>query len=846
MQMAQQVEMPPGERHPAAAPKGATVCKVGGGGVLAFVTVFLSYCATIQSGVPGGDSGELISEACHSGVAHPPGYPTFIMLTKFFMSSLPIKPAVAANVASAGFGSVSALFIYLTVERFTRPKSGKDGASRYVAALCGSWAFAFSELTWMYSIGAEVFALNNALVAIIVYLSVQYSCADTQGGRRRAALWGAFFSGLALTNQHTAVFYVLVIAVCVVWDLGSGRKSEKKQVNTLKTSKKKRKNGENNSAPEENENGLGSTGGGGGGGNYAKEILLLGVSGLLGLLPYLYLIFSALTPKKGSWGDTGSLAGFFTHVTRKEYGTFSLSPGKFQSEGLVERLMYYADDVRYQFRPVGAGLAAIGIVVTFLETIRLPREVFPGRRGSSVILGAMFLVYSVTFHSLSNLPLSENMPYEVHRRFWMQPNIIIAVWIGIGLSFALERSAKTLKGAGLNGYMGLAIITIPLALQAGQWWERYGHMSLYNGRLGGYFEQQSTIVLDTLPKKALLLSFTDLNWNSVRYSQSCEQKRLDVVHLNFQIMPFPWFKNRQQPLYPQIEWPKIGEDASMTKGTLGHAKLVARFLHSNIDKFPSGVFMDIHAIGFDQFQGQNVFQGFQFIPHGVLWRIIRYKPSTAFNYNKWVEKRHGEATEIVEKSLLPLPAMDTMVRGSWEEAVVKTYFDAKYQTCLFQLVYAVDLNVADPSKLKKLGDEASSIFLKALFSSFHCLQDVVHALDVQPNTLKRSDVFKNAALSASRAITATTWTSSLSKSIVPDIVLPLNKMLEIGVRTMRQFLVEAPNDKDAPVFRHQLGILEGAMGKPAPKTSNSAPKRKRSGKKTKKKGKKRRKNENVG
>ena len=97
---------------------------------------------------------------------------------------------------------------------------------------------------------------------------------------------------------------------------------------------------------------------------------------------------------------------------------------KLELEYRHKRLMYYADDVRYQFRPVGAGLAAIGIVVTFLETIRLPREVFPGRRGSSVILGAMFLVYSVTFHSLSNLPLSENMPYEVHRRFWIFTDVL--------------------------------------------------------------------------------------------------------------------------------------------------------------------------------------------------------------------------------------------------------------------------------------------------------------------------------------------------------------------------------------------------------------------------------------
>ena len=147
-------------------------------------------------------------------------------------------------------------------------------------------------------------------------------------------MWGAFFSGLALTNQHTSVFFIVVIALCVVWDIASGEEPGGKQVSNLKTSKKNRKKGENNAAPENNGNGRAS-------GNYVKEILLLGGAGLLGLLPYLYIIFSGFTPKKGSWGDTGSLAGFFIHITRKEYGTFSLSPGKFQSEGLVERLVYF-------------------------------------------------------------------------------------------------------------------------------------------------------------------------------------------------------------------------------------------------------------------------------------------------------------------------------------------------------------------------------------------------------------------------------------------------------------------------------------------------------------------------
>ena len=47
----------------------------------AFAAVAAVYLLTLYPSVPGGDSGELLAEACQFGVAHPPGYPTFILLS---------------------------------------------------------------------------------------------------------------------------------------------------------------------------------------------------------------------------------------------------------------------------------------------------------------------------------------------------------------------------------------------------------------------------------------------------------------------------------------------------------------------------------------------------------------------------------------------------------------------------------------------------------------------------------------------------------------------------------------------------------------------------------------------
>ena len=65
-------------------------------------------------------------------------------------------------------------------------------------------------------------------------------------------------------------------------------------------------------------------------------------------------------------------------------------------------------------------------------------------------------------------------------------------------------------------------------------------------------------ILDSLPHDSILLSHSDMQWNAVRYLQTCEGLRPDIIHLNFQVnlnsptlyndrqlMPYPWFASKQ-------------------------------------------------------------------------------------------------------------------------------------------------------------------------------------------------------------------------------------------------------------------------------------------------------------
>ena len=63
--------------------------------------VFAAYLPTIFLGVPGGDSGELLSEACQLGVAHPPGYPLFVYFSRAAIEFLPPSLGTALVVQSS-------------------------------------------------------------------------------------------------------------------------------------------------------------------------------------------------------------------------------------------------------------------------------------------------------------------------------------------------------------------------------------------------------------------------------------------------------------------------------------------------------------------------------------------------------------------------------------------------------------------------------------------------------------------------------------------------------------------------------------------------------------------------
>ncbi|KAG9336432.1 hypothetical protein JZ751_002779 [Albula glossodonta] len=177
------------------------------------VCVAAIYLPCVQRAVPGGDSGELITAACELGVAHPPGYPLFTLLSYVKMVLLPFNSsAYCVNLLSGLLGAAASGTLCFTVCRVHGAGPG--------AVLAGA-GFAMSRLVWQWSMVAEVFSLNNLFVGLIFSLAACFHRADSATQRKKIAQWGALCCGLGLCNQHTLVLYVAVIIPWVLLGLHS-------------------------------------------------------------------------------------------------------------------------------------------------------------------------------------------------------------------------------------------------------------------------------------------------------------------------------------------------------------------------------------------------------------------------------------------------------------------------------------------------------------------------------------------------------------------------------------------------------------------------------------------------
>lgn len=165
---------------------------------------FLLYLRTLAPGLLPGDAGEFQFAAWRLGLAHPTGYPLYLLLGGLWqhvLAPLGISPATALNVLSALFATLSVGLLYLFMLGAPVPH---DLSRRLVAAFAAV-SLAANATFWSQALLAEVYTLH-ALLLLLLLFSLQRLMQDTGTPSQssvspRNLVWVALIFGISLAHH---------------------------------------------------------------------------------------------------------------------------------------------------------------------------------------------------------------------------------------------------------------------------------------------------------------------------------------------------------------------------------------------------------------------------------------------------------------------------------------------------------------------------------------------------------------------------------------------------------------------------------------------------------------------
>ena len=165
-----------------------------------FAVVFVLYASTAYPGLAPRDAGDMIRCARDLAVAHPPGYPLYMLLGHLWLRLTPLGDAAyRLNLLSASAGALACALLAAWGERRGRWAGWTAGLS---LAACG--------MMWKFSLLAEMYSLQAAFAAGLILLSE----GNKETFDRRARVSG-LVAGLALVNHQT--FLLMLAPLLLLW-----------------------------------------------------------------------------------------------------------------------------------------------------------------------------------------------------------------------------------------------------------------------------------------------------------------------------------------------------------------------------------------------------------------------------------------------------------------------------------------------------------------------------------------------------------------------------------------------------------------------------------------------------
>jgi hypothetical protein len=401
------------------------------------------------------DDGYFILAAWFNGVAHPPGYPVYTVLAHV-ATWLPVgSVAFRVHLLSGVLGAAACACLCIFLRRL-----GTHGTCAVAAAV----AYGFSAVFWSQAIVAEVYTLN-ALFFFALLAAAPVPRATATGERPASATVVAFVYGLSLSNHWPLMLLATPGLALMYWPLRR---------------------------------------------EFLRRLPATIGFFLLGLVPYLWMVFRSQASEIAFYGSIDDLRDFWFYVSREPYSDTDVSGSADWGDRLAFGGLLFREAV-LQFGYPGAVLGALGFW-------RQWRSAGP-RIGAALLLA--FLGQTLVLIAL----LSFDYDLVHVNAFRVYPMVawgIAAIWLGLGLQWLVEWISTRARGAFRPAFLrsGLALtvgatvwfVNVPANYQArNAWAEEYGR-----------------VILETLPPNAKFFAFGDYVTGPVGYLNLIMGLRPDV------------------------------------------------------------------------------------------------------------------------------------------------------------------------------------------------------------------------------------------------------------------------------------------------------------------------------
>ena len=482
-----------------------------------FLAALLLFGWTLAPTVTLVDSGELIVAAHGLGVAHPPGFPLWVILAHL-VSLLPLgNVAVRINFSSALFAALACAVLTLVMAEWmitaaylparkrgtqASKRSGDPSIDRllvFAPALGAGLLMAFSRTLWSYATITEVYTLNTLLIEMVFFLMLRWrrlvtqTILSAQGPAKRIVTkhdrWlytAAAVFGLALGDHHVTVALTLPALAVIVY-----------RTQGLKF--------------------------------FASRRLLFAalISFAALVAVYCYLPFAASRSPVINWGNPRSLQEIWWHITGRQYRVFfSFTPSMVGGQFLD-----FCRMLLREFGPVWLPLPLVIALVGFADAFRRDRTVF------------WFLLLII----MSDLAYC--LSYDIAEdkdAYYLPAFVAVAIAGGLGIRSVIQLTITKSSGWTRSCALAAVIVLITSATAFAANWP-------FNNRRH-YFIAQDYVenLFSTIEPNGLLLT---LDWQVVSpmlYEQEIERRRPDVKVVDVNLLRRSWYFDYLQHAHPGL------------------------------------------------------------------------------------------------------------------------------------------------------------------------------------------------------------------------------------------------------------------------------------------------------